>query len=88
MFDTLDEELDMAADPEKGFAAPQGSQVYQHAEFDAEYGYPKKYRRTPGPSFAAAAGNRLASAEVFGREVIVATSVILWAQCRGVRRST
>jgi hypothetical protein len=46
MFDTLDEEFDMAENPERGFAAPPGSQAYLRAQFDPDYGYPQKYRRT------------------------------------------
>ena len=43
-FDTLDRELELAADPQAGFHASAGA-VVQQAEFDPTYGYPRRYRR-------------------------------------------
>jgi hypothetical protein len=43
--DTIEQELDMAAEPAAGFHAPAGSLVVQRAEFDPEYGYAVHYRR-------------------------------------------
>ncbi len=43
-FDTIDRELEMAADPQASFHAPAGA-VVQQAEFDPTYGYPRRYRR-------------------------------------------
>lgn len=42
---TIEEDLDSARDPERGFGAPPGSRVLQRAEFDARYGYPRRYQR-------------------------------------------
>ncbi len=44
-FETIGLELDKAADPVEGFAAPAGSRMVQRALFDPQYGYPVKYRR-------------------------------------------
>ena len=44
-FDTLQRELDNAADPVKGFDAPTGAQVIERARFDPALGYPLKYER-------------------------------------------
>jgi hypothetical protein len=43
-FDTIDRELEMAADPQSTFRASAGA-VVQQAEFDPTYGYPRRYRR-------------------------------------------
>lgn len=43
--ETIGWELEKAADPVAGFQAPAGSRVVQRAVFDAQYGYPKIYRR-------------------------------------------
>lgn len=43
-FDTLDRELEMAANPQASFNARPGS-VIQQAAFDPTYGYPLHYRR-------------------------------------------
>jgi hypothetical protein len=45
MMDTIAEELEMAEDPAKSFNVPGASQVIQRAEFDPEFGYPRKYDR-------------------------------------------
>lgn len=42
---TIEEDLDSARDPQRGFGAPAGSRVVQRAEFDARYGYPRRYQR-------------------------------------------
>lgn len=44
-FDMLALELEAARRPEAGFAAPPGAQVVQRAEFDPQYGYPRRYQR-------------------------------------------
>jgi len=43
--DTIGQELEMAKTPAASFAAPGASQVMMWAEFDAKYGYPRRYRR-------------------------------------------
>jgi len=43
--DMIAEELDMADDPAASFDSPQASQMIIRAEFDPEYGYPRKYDR-------------------------------------------
>lgn len=45
MMDTIAEELEMAESPAKSFNASGASEVIQRAEFDPEYGYPRKYDR-------------------------------------------
>ena len=45
-FDLIEQELDKATDPAKGFDAPPGSRVVQRAVFDPRYGYPTQYHRT------------------------------------------
>lgn len=45
IFVTLHEELELATEPAGPFGSPPGTQVVQRAEFDARYGYPKKYHR-------------------------------------------
>lgn len=45
MMDTIAEELEMAEDPAKSFNVRGASQVIQRAQFDPEYGYPRKYER-------------------------------------------
>jgi hypothetical protein len=44
-FDTIETEMEMAKDPAHGFPAPPGSKVVQKAEFDPEYGFPRRYHR-------------------------------------------
>ena len=44
-FDTIADEIRMARDPAHGFPAPPGSQVRQRAEFDPQFGYPRRYHR-------------------------------------------
>lgn len=44
-FETIEIELDSAADPVAGFQAPLGSRVIQRAVFDPHYGYPRRYSR-------------------------------------------
>lgn len=43
--ETIDLELEKAADPAAGFHAPAGSHVIQRAAFDPHYGYPLRYSR-------------------------------------------
>ncbi len=45
MFDTLQQELDHAANPAGPFGSPPGTQVVERATFDDRYGFPKKYHR-------------------------------------------
>lgn len=45
MMDTIAEELEMAEDPAGSFNVPGASEVIQRAEFDPQYGYPRKYDR-------------------------------------------
>jgi hypothetical protein len=45
MFDTLQQELDHAANPAGPFGSPPGTQVVERATFDERYGFPKKYHR-------------------------------------------
>ncbi len=45
MFDTLEQELDMAANPAKAFNTPSASEMIMWADFDPKLGYPKKYDR-------------------------------------------
>lgn len=45
MFDTLQQELDQAANPAGPFGSPSGTQVVERAIFDERYGFPKKYHR-------------------------------------------
>ncbi len=45
MMDTIAEELEMAETPAESFGAPGASQVIQRAEFDPQYGFPRKYDR-------------------------------------------
>jgi hypothetical protein len=45
-FQIIGDEMDMARDPKRGFAAPPGSRVIQRADFDPELGYPREYQRT------------------------------------------
>ena len=45
LFDTLRQELDLAADPAGPFGSQPGSQVVQRVKFDERYGFPRKYQR-------------------------------------------
>lgn len=45
LFDTLHQELDLAADPDGPFGSPPGTKVVQRVMFDQRYGFPKKYQR-------------------------------------------
>jgi hypothetical protein len=44
-FDTLDRELEMAADPQGTISAPPGAKVWVRCEFDPKIGYPRKFHR-------------------------------------------
>jgi hypothetical protein len=44
-FDTLIRELEMAADPQGEMNAPPGARIWLRAEFDPEFGYPRKFHR-------------------------------------------
>ncbi len=44
-FDTIERELEMAADPAVGIPSAPGATIVQQAEFDAKLGYPRRYRR-------------------------------------------
>lgn len=44
-FDTIRQDMASAVEPQAGFGAPAGSKVLLRAEFDSQYGYPKRYRR-------------------------------------------
>jgi hypothetical protein len=44
-FDTLERELEGAADPQKVYGAPPGAEARQLALFDADLGYPLRYER-------------------------------------------
>lgn len=46
MFDTIAEELEMARDPAAAFKSPAATQMVIWAEFDPQFGYPKKYDRS------------------------------------------
>jgi hypothetical protein len=45
MMDTIAEELEMAEDPAGSFGVSGASEVIQRAQFDPEFGYPRKYDR-------------------------------------------
>lgn len=45
MMDTIAEELEMAESPAKSFNVPGASEVIQRAQFDPQFGYPRKYDR-------------------------------------------
>lgn len=44
-FDTIGQELEMAQQPAESFESPQATNVVMWAEFDPQYGYPRKYDR-------------------------------------------
>jgi hypothetical protein len=44
-FDTLERELEMAADPQGEMGAPRGARLWLRCEFDPKIGYPQKYHR-------------------------------------------
>ena len=44
-FDTIEDEMEKAADPAHGFPAPAGSRVVQKADFDPMDGHPLRYHR-------------------------------------------
>jgi hypothetical protein len=44
-FDTLERELEMAADPQGEMSAPPGARLWLRCEFDPKFGYPRKYHR-------------------------------------------
>jgi hypothetical protein len=44
-FDTLDRELEMAADPQGTISAPPGAKVWVRCEFDPKFGYSRKFHR-------------------------------------------
>lgn len=45
MFDTIERELDLAADPQHEMDLAAGSRSQLRAEFDATYGYPARFQR-------------------------------------------
>lgn len=48
-FDTLERELENATDPERSYRTATGAQVMLKADFDARYGYPRRFvRSVPG----------------------------------------
>jgi len=44
-FEMIRQDFDSAEDPEGGFGAPAGSRAVFRAEFDPEFGYPRRYER-------------------------------------------
>ncbi len=44
-FDTIGEELEMSRNPAQSFDAPGAAQVVLRAEFDPQWGYPKRFDR-------------------------------------------
>lgn len=51
LFDTLSQDLQIAADPEQQIQAAKGTKWRLRCDFDAEFGYPSRYHRmvTGGP---------------------------------------
>jgi hypothetical protein len=45
MFDTLERELVLAEDPQHEMDAPPGTRLQLRAEFDPEFGFPRRYHR-------------------------------------------
>jgi len=45
MFDTIEQELDLAEDPAASYKLPAGAQVAMWAEFDPKVGYPRRFDR-------------------------------------------
>jgi hypothetical protein len=45
MFDTLERELVLAEDPQLEMGAPPGTRLQLRAEFDPEFGFPRRYHR-------------------------------------------
>lgn len=48
LFEMLEREIELAAQPQSGFGAPAGFRAYLYARFDPENGRPIQYRRTVG----------------------------------------
>lgn len=44
-FETIERELEMAADPQHEMQAAEGTRLRLRAEFDPQYGYPRQYQR-------------------------------------------
>jgi hypothetical protein len=44
-FETIERELEMAADPEHEMQAAEGTRLRLRAEFDPQYGYPRQFHR-------------------------------------------
>lgn len=45
MFDTIERELELAADPEGEMNAPKNTRLWLRCQFDAKYGYPAQFHR-------------------------------------------
>lgn len=45
MFETLEREVELAADPVQQMGAATGTQLHLRCEFDARFGYPRRYHR-------------------------------------------
>ena len=45
LFDTIDYEIDLAKEPQEAFDGAKSSDVIQQAEFDEQFGFPRRYRR-------------------------------------------
>ena len=48
LFDMLQRELELAAEPQAGFGAPEGYRAYLRVRFHPRFGYPETYRRIVG----------------------------------------
>ncbi len=44
-FDTLERELELAADPQGEMSAPRGARIWLRGEFDPEFGFPRSFHR-------------------------------------------
>jgi hypothetical protein len=44
-FETLERELEMAADPQGEMSAPRGARLWLRCAFDSKLGYPRSYHR-------------------------------------------
>ncbi len=48
LFAILRREIELAAEPDKGFGAPAGYRAYLRVRFHPRWGYPERYRRSVG----------------------------------------
>jgi len=48
LFELLEREIELAAEPDNGFGAPAGYRVYLRVRFHPRLGYPERYRRSVG----------------------------------------